>query len=88
MNYIFISQYGNGGWPQFYPVRKGSVAYSGHITYNDDAMVNTMQFLKEIFSDNKEYTSLQISSDTKEKAKEAFDKGIDCILKTQIIIDT
>ena len=22
LNYIFISQYENGGWPQFYPVRK------------------------------------------------------------------
>jgi len=87
LNYIFISQYKNGGWPQFFPVRKGSVSYSGHITYNDDAMVNIMKFLKEIYSGNKEYASLQISNNTKNRAKEAFDKGIDCILKTQIIID-
>ena len=32
LNYIFAAQYKNGGWPQFFPVRKGSVAYSGHIT--------------------------------------------------------
>jgi len=87
LNYIFISQYENGGWPQFFPVRKGSVAYSGYITYNDNTMENIMHFLKEISSDNKEFASLQISRDTKEKAKKAFDKGIDCILKTQIIID-
>jgi pectinesterase len=87
LNYIFTAQYKNGGWPQFFPVRRGSVAYSGHITYNDDAMVNIMEFLKEIISENKEYTSLQITSDTRAKAKEAFDKGIQCFLDTQIIYD-
>ena len=85
LNYIFAAQYENGGWPQFFPVRKGSVAYSGHITYNDDAMVNSMKFLKEIISNNKEYTSLQIDNNTRAKAKEAFDKGIQCFLDTQII---
>ncbi len=85
LNYIFVAQYENGGWPQFFPVRKGNVAYSGHITYNDNAMVNIMNFLKEIILDNKKYASLQINSKTKAKAKEAFDKGIQCILNTQII---
>lgn len=88
MNYIFISQYDNGGWPQFFPVRKGgSIAYSGHITYNDGAMVNTMLFLKEIHSDEEEYSALKISSEIRAKARELFDKGIQCILKTQIIVD-
>jgi pectinesterase len=87
LNYIFAAQYGNGGWPQFFPVRKGSVAYSGHITYNDDAMVNIMKFLKEIISDSKEYASLQINSEARAKAKEAFDKGIQCFLDTQIMYD-
>jgi PelA/Pel-15E family pectate lyase len=87
MNYIFISQYENGGWPQFFPVRKGSVAYSGHITYNDDAMVNILKFLKEIISDNEVYTSLQLSYDIIAKAQKAFDKGVECILNTQIIVN-
>ncbi|SHF86997.1 pectate lyase, PelA/Pel-15E family [Arenibacter palladensis] len=84
LNYIFEAQYENGGWPQFFPVRQGSVAYSGHITYNDDAMVNIMKFLKGISSDNKEYASLQLSANTREKAKKAYDKGIQCFLDTQI----
>jgi len=84
LNYIFISQYENGGWPQYYPLRSG---YYCRITYNDDAMVNTMQFLKEICSDNKEFASLQISSETKAKAQQAFNKGVECILNTQIIIN-
>lgn len=87
LEYIFISQYENGGWPQFFPVRKGSVSYSGHITYNDDAMINTMKFLKEIISGNKDFESIQISEATKAKAQKSFDKGIECILKTQIIIN-
>lgn len=87
MNYIFAAQYENGGWPQFFPVRQGGVAYSGHITYNDDAMVNIMEFLKEIFLKNKEYTFLQINNEIRAKAKEAFDKGIQCFLDTQIIYE-
>ena len=50
LEYIFISQYDNGGWPQFFPLRGGNGDYSMHITYNDDAMVNTMKFLKEIYA--------------------------------------
>ncbi|MDB4582416.1 pectate lyase [Draconibacterium sp.] len=84
LNYIFISQYENGGWPQYFPLRSG---YYTRITYNDDAMVNTMQFLKEIFSDKIEFESLHISNETKAKAQQAFNKGLECILNTQIIIN-
>jgi pectinesterase len=58
-----------------------------HITFNDNAMVNTMMFLRDVFSDNKAFVSLQISKEVKAKAKNAFDKGVGCILKTQIIVD-
>ena len=84
LDYIFISQYENGGWPQFFPLKGG---YSTHITYNDNAMVNIMEFLKEIISGNKEFASLQIGTDRKAKAKKAFDQGVQCILNTQIIVD-
>lgn len=87
LQYIFTAQYKNGGWPQFYPVRQGSLAYSGHITYNDDAMVNIMEFLKEIYTNDGIYTSLKISNDIKQNAREAFNNGIRCILDTQIIVN-
>lgn len=95
LNYIFISQYDNGGWPQFYPVRDfgdetatdKTVPYSMHITYNDNAMVNVMTFLKEIFTGNKDFAPLHLDETSKEKAKLAFDKGVGCILKTQIVVD-
>ncbi|PZX48331.1 pectate lyase [Algoriphagus chordae] len=87
LNYIFIAQYDNGGWPQFFPVRTGSVAYSGHITYNDDAMVNTMKFLREIYSADQAYAALKLDPKMIAKAQKSFDAGIDCILKTQIVVD-
>lgn len=87
LDYIFISQYENGGWPQFYPVRTGSVAYSGHITYNDDAMVNTMKFLRGIFLEDTAFSALNLAPEIIAKAKRSFDAGIACILQTQIIVD-
>ncbi|MFC5624020.1 pectate lyase [Algoriphagus winogradskyi] len=87
LNYIFISQYENGGWPQFFPVRTGSVAYSGHITYNDDAMVNTLKFLREIYSEDQAYSALKLDQKIIGKAHKSFNSGIDCILKTQIVVD-
>jgi PelA/Pel-15E family pectate lyase len=88
LDYIFVAQYENGGWPQFYPFRTGkSVAYASQITYNDNAMVNIMLFLKDVYSDEPDFVAFQITSDTKAKAQSAFDKGVGCILKSQIIVN-
>lgn len=87
LNYIFISQYDNGGWPQFFPVRGGKGDYSMQITYNDDAMVNTLKFLKEIFSADQEFSAIDLDPVLISKAQKSFDAGIDIILKTQIVVD-
>ncbi|MDO1513835.1 pectate lyase [Maribacter confluentis] len=79
LEYLIQAQYENGGWPQFYPLRKG---YYTHITYNDDAMVNVMNLLRDIYETQK-YDHLNISAALKNAAKNAFDKGVQCILKTQ-----
>lgn len=78
-DYLLKAQYENGGWPQFYPLKKG---YYTHITYNDDSMVSILNILKECI-DKTDYYSIKPDEATLEKAKKAFDKGIDCILKTQ-----
>ncbi|MCX6903422.1 MAG: hypothetical protein NTW03_08085 [Verrucomicrobia bacterium] len=44
LDHIIKAQYPTGGWPQFYPPGK---KYHGHITFNDDAMVRLMEFLRE-----------------------------------------
>lgn len=81
LDYLLESQYANGGWPQFYPLKKG---YYTHITYNDDAMVNVLNVLKDI-KDGSANFPIKPSDKTLEKITVAFNKGIDCILKTQYI---
>lgn len=87
LEYILLSQYKNGGWPQFYPTLPNKGSYYTRITYNDNAMVNVMHLLKEIISDQPLFRSLAINADLKQQMKQAFDKGVDCILKTQIIVN-
>ena len=79
LNYLFEAQYKNGGWPQFYPLKKG---YYTHITYNDDSMVNILNIMKQV-GEQTDYYSIKPSAEIVEKAKKSFDKGVDCILKTQ-----
>jgi pectinesterase len=79
LNYLLEAQYNNGGWPQFYPLRKG---YYSHITYNDDSMVLIMKALQEL-KNKTGYYSIEPSESTLKKINNAFEKGIDCILKTQ-----
>ena len=85
LDYIYLSQYDNGGWPQFYPYRKGkSVAYSRDITYNDGAIVNVLKMLYAISDDDKPYVIFEFTPEQKQKALDAYKKGIQCILNTQI----
>lgn len=79
LQYLLAAQYDNGGWPQFYPLKKG---YYTHITYNDDAMVNILNLLKEVKNET-DYYSIKPAKEQLEKVSLAFEKGIDCILKTQ-----
>ncbi|WP_264524322.1 pectate lyase [Flavobacterium sp. N502536] len=79
LQYLLDAQYKNGGWPQFYPLKKG---YYTHITYNDDSMVNILNTIKQV-SEETNYFSIKPAKAIVEKAKAAFEKGIDCILKTQ-----
>ncbi len=79
LQYLFEAQYDNGGWPQFYPRPTG---YYTHITYNDNAMINVMELLREVYQKQAPYTF--IPDAVCAQAKTAFDKGVDCILKTQV----
>ncbi len=79
INYLLEAQYDNGGWPQFFPPRKG---YYTHITYNDNSMVNIMNVMNAIAGKSARF-SIIADDATVLKAKTAFDKGIEIILKTQ-----
>ena len=77
--YLMWAQYANGGWPQFYPLRHG---YWDHITYNDDAMIGVMEMLRGIVRRAPEYAFLTHAE--RARAKQSIDRGIKCILKTQV----
>jgi PelA/Pel-15E family pectate lyase len=80
-DYILKAQYPTGGWPQFYPPDQ---AYHRHITFNDNAMVRLMEFLRETYtSDGYDF----LDADRKRAARAEFDRGIGCILKCQIKVD-
>ncbi|WP_237228881.1 pectate lyase [Rubinisphaera sp. JC750] len=79
LDYLFAAQYPNGGWPQFWPLRKG---YYSHITYNDEAMIRVMTLLRDVAEGKQPYEF--VPAEHRQKAAAAVDRGIDCILKTQI----
>jgi PelA/Pel-15E family pectate lyase len=76
---ILKVQYPTGGWPQAVPPGSG---YSRHITFNDDAMVRLMNFVLDVArSPGFDF----VDADRRTAAAAAFDRGIDCILKCQIV---
>lgn len=79
IDYLLKAQYENGGWPQFWPRPKG---YYTHITYNDNAMVNVMKLMRDAAKGKAPFQYL--TKETKNRCKESFEKGIECILNTQI----
>lgn len=84
VDYLLSGQYENGGWPQFWPDPKG---YQIHITYNDGAMVNTLTMLRDIAGQVYPFDSALVEEALRNRARNAFDKGIECILATQIRVD-
>lgn len=79
--YVLAAQYPNGGWPQFFPLRKG---YYDRITFNDNAMVRVMEFVREVAREKRYgFIDAKIRAD----AQVAFDRGIACILRCQIVVD-
>lgn len=80
--YILEAQYSNGGWPQFFP---DTVGYARYVTFNDDAMIGIMKILRDIVYQKPVYRF--VPDALRVRAAAAFNKGIACILKTQIMDD-
>jgi PelA/Pel-15E family pectate lyase len=79
LDYIMAAQYDNGGWPQYYPLENN---YSRHITYNDDVYAGIMKVLKDITDGKATYDF--VDANHRIKIKASYEKGLACILKTQI----
>ena len=84
MEFLLSGQYDNGGWPQFWPKNR---QYQVHITYNDNAIVNVLKIFRDVMKDREPFDGGLVDSQMRERTAKAFDKGIDCILATQIVVD-
>ncbi|MCM1352310.1 MAG: pectate lyase [Alistipes senegalensis] len=84
VEFLLSGQYANGGWPQFWPEPSG---YQKHITYNDDAMVNVLRFFRSILYGSEPYDGDLVDKPLRKRISRAFDKGVACILRTQIVVD-
>jgi pectate lyase len=80
-DHILKAQYPNGGWPQFYPLSKG---YHRHITFNDGTMIRLMEFLRDAVT-GEDYAFLD--GQRRGVAVTALDRGVDCIVKCQVVVD-
>jgi pectate lyase len=78
---ILKAQYPTGGWPQSYPP---GPQYHRHITLNDGAMVRVLRLLRD-FAIAPDYSFL--SEEKRRAAQTAFDRGIACLLKCQIVVE-
>lgn len=82
VDFLLEAQYENGGWPQFYPIRKG---YYENITFNDNAMIGVMRLLRGIARNDDQFSF--VDEGRKQKAAKAVEKGLYIILKTQVVVD-
>jgi len=82
VDYLLKAQYPNGGWPQRYPNPRG---YSRYITFNDNAMIGAMSVLRDIAEKKPGYKF--VDEGRRRKAKETVRKGIECILRCQIVVN-
>jgi PelA/Pel-15E family pectate lyase len=81
IEFLIAAQYPNGGWPQYFPIEQGR--YSRYITFNDGAYIGVMNLLKKIAGGNSDFAFLD--NKVRQQVKFSFDKGLDCILKCQIV---
>ncbi len=82
LDYLLGAQYENGGWPQFYPLRKG---YYSHITFNDDATIGVLRVLRDIAKKKDDY--LFVDEGRRLRAEKAVERAIPMILKTQVVVN-
>jgi len=82
MGYIAAAQYPNGGWPQVWPLEGG---YHDTITYNDDAVINLLDLLRDVARGTNDFAFTPFS--LRMMAATSLRNGVDCLLATQITVD-
>ena len=82
LDYIFAAQYPNGGWPQVWPLQGG---YHDGITYNDDAMLNVLELLRDVVAGTNEFVF--VPADLRAQDGASLKHGLDCVLATQMVVN-
>src|SRR5687767_13389270 len=82
LDWLLDAQYDNGGWPMFHPPRKG---YYTHIDFNDNAHSGVMMLMDEVAKGKMPFEF--VDAERRQRAAAAFNKGVDCILKCQVVVD-
>ena len=80
VEYLLAAQYPNGGWPQVYPLEGG---YHDAITFNDGAVEESLHLLNEVAEGHSPFGF--VPDDVRKRAAAAVDRGLECILATQIV---
>lgn len=79
LRYVFAAQYPHGGFPQYFPLIGG---YHDGITFNDDAMTNVLELLRDAAFDSRTFAFLD--PDLRTEAARRLDRGVACTLATQL----
>src|SRR5688572_7873052 len=82
LDFLLAMQYENGGFPQFYPLKKD---YTRYITFNDNSMINVLKLLRDIAKKKEDY--LFVDEGRRAKAEKGVERAIPTLLKTQVVID-
>jgi PelA/Pel-15E family pectate lyase len=81
LDYLFAAQYPNGGWPQVWPLQGG---YHDAVTFNDGAMINVLELLKDVAEGAA--GSFWLPLRARNAAAASLQRGIECILRAQIVV--
>ncbi|PLK50661.1 pectate lyase [Uliginosibacterium sp. TH139] len=86
LDFLLLMQYPTGGFPQVYPARSGDTPYSNYVTFNDDAMARVMLVLDQVAKKTAPLDATDLfTAEQYAKLATAIDKGVDYILKSQIV---
>lgn len=80
VEYLLDGQYKNGGWPQFFP---NSTGYHRHVTFNDNAIANTLNVMRDVASQKNEFAF--VSDKLAKRAQASMDKGLRLVLDSQVV---
>ncbi|HQU86561.1 MAG TPA: pectate lyase [Pyrinomonadaceae bacterium] len=81
LDFLLASQYQNGGFPQYFPLKTG---YYTHITFNDDAMIGVLNLLRDVAEKREDFVF--VDEERRSNAKKAIERALPVLLKTQIKI--